>query len=106
MTTTVDPQPTLFDEVVVTHHRPTAEEAFLAYRKANPGFMGAVDRKARELWAQGNTRLSMKAIFELLRMEGEFKRIDNSWSALCTRRLIDIDTTLAHLFVTRKRRGK
>ena len=106
MTTFCD-QPSLFESAtVVRNERPTAEEAFRAFRKANPTFMGAVDRKARELGQAGAKRISMKFIFELLRMEGEFGSIDNTFSALCTRRLVDIDPTLAHLFVTRKRKGE
>ena len=106
MTTAVDPQPSLWDQVRVIHTRPTAEEAFAQFCRRNPLFMRTVAEQTYDLWKRGNTRLSMKAIFEMLRMKGDFPKIDNSHSALATRRLVELHPELAHLFVTRKRRGE
>ena len=100
--------PTLFDEsrTVVGTHKMTPEEAFRAFLRRNPRFMLAVAEQAYDLWGRGNTRLSMKGIYELLRMKGEFPMLDNSHTSLCARRLVEDHPDLAHLFVTRKRRGE
>ena len=105
MTTATDPQPTLWDEVRVIHHRPTAEEAFAQFCRRTPEFMRAIAARSYELANRGNTRLSMKLLFEEMRY-GDYPKIDNSWTALATRRLIEDHPDLAHLFVTRKRRGE
>ena len=94
--------PTLWESAtVVPRVRLSHEEAFAQFCRRNPRFMA---EQAHELWLRGNKRLSMKGIFEVLRMDGEFQKIDNSWTALATRRLVEDYPDLAHLFVTRKRK--
>ena len=104
--TLIDPQPSLWDEVTVTHQRPSSEEAFAKFCRRNPRFMRTVAEQTHELWLRGNTRVSMKLVFELIRMSGKFPKIDNSWTSLATRRLVEDHPELAQLFVIRKRRGE
>lgn len=109
--TTISPQRTLFDEVVVEHTRMSAEEAFAAFCRRNPMFLRDLARMTYEERAKGHRRVSMKLLFERVRSEGLTNqigpwRIDNSWTSLAARRLVELYPDLADSFELRKRRGE
>ena len=94
-------QRTLFEE------RPTQsrEERFALFLNANSWFVPLVIRMAREHKEKGNKRWSMKAIFELTRhqfRDGQQQYgLNNDFSALMARHVMEIATDLRGFFETR-----
>lgn len=95
-------EPSLWDSVFDVPPRRTLqspEEAFAQFRRRNPWFMPAVAKLAyRDKVDRG--RASVKRIFEELRVQpalelgtddgkGHHWRLNNSWTSLCARLLIE-----------------
>lgn len=98
-------------EKIAPAKKPTIEERFGSFVLANPHVMPAMLELARERLAHGNTRIGAKALWEELRQHlrvnqiGEW-RLDNSYTALAARRLIELEPALADVIETRKRKAK
>jgi hypothetical protein len=90
--TVTEYQPDLFGRIKVTHERLTHEQAWDRFRRRNPWFMPRLAELAYDMRSRGQ-RFSTKAGFEILRPEvndsGSQYRLDNSFSALAARRLIE-----------------
>ena len=108
--TAVEFIPTLFDSVEVVHERQSAEEAFKQFRRRNPWFLSRIATMAYEQRSRGYQRVSMKGIFELLRTqlsaEGESYRLDNTWTSLAARVVMEQYPDLDGAFEVRKRKGE
>ena len=85
--------PTLWDsQTAVKTERLTHEEAWNRFRRRNPWFMRRLAELAYEMRSRGQ-RVSVKHLFEILRPEvddsGSPWRLDNSFSSLAARRLVE-----------------
>lgn len=95
----------------VTVPRPTVQQQYEAFHKANPHVLDAVEHVADEWRAAGGTRLGMKAIFEQLRWRSGIAtrsdgwRLDNSLTSRYTRALVARRPDLADLFHMRELRA-
>jgi hypothetical protein len=79
----------------------THEQRFEKYNNENPEIYWAIKAMAYKLLQEGNRRLSMKGIFELLR--GKFPHLNNSYTADYTDLLIKYHPQYEKLFERRKR---
>ncbi len=88
----------------------TTEQAFDQFRRRNPWFLGRLATMAYEARERGNKRVSMKALFEAIRVQvppgGGDYQLNNSWTALAARRVMELYPDLANTFEIRKRRGE
>lgn len=103
-------QDSLFDSaVVVRRERLTAEESFAKFCRRNAWFLPTLAERAFELRIRGARRLSMKQLFEEVRGQvtdqGTTFRLNNDWTALASRRLVELYPDLGGLFSTRKRKS-
>lgn len=109
MTVTESPQRTLWDGVVLVRERPSAEEAFAAFRRSNPWFMRRFAQLALADRTIGRTRGSAKRYFELLRDEvaerGQRYRLNNDFTALAARIAMEDYPELEGFFETRARKS-
>ena len=108
--TTFTQQDSLFDSaVVVTPRKMTTEEAWATFVQRNGWFLPALAERAHELQRLGATRISVKQLFEEFRGrvddQGTTWRLNNSWSALAARQLVERYPDLAPLFAMRRRRS-
>ena len=91
----------------------TIEERFLAFHHANPQVYSELVDEARILKYKGCKRASIKLLYERLRWlhfiatqgEEEFK-LNNDFTALYARLIMDQETDLQAYFRTRKRAGE
>jgi len=111
--TTVDTEyaPTLFDDLdEAPEDAETVEEAFRRFRRRNPWFISRLATMAYEQRSRGYTRVSMKGLFELLRTqlsgEGKVYKLDNSWTSLAARTVMEHYPDLDGLFELRARRSE
>lgn len=90
----------------------TIEEKFMAFHQANPHVYEAMREMALELKARGFQQWGVKALYEVLRFEyamqtsheqGEF-RLNNNYTALYSRMLMDNEPELLGFFEVRERR--
>lgn len=106
----VEFMPTLFDSVEVVQHPEDSEEAFNAFRRRNPWFISRLATMAYEARSRGAKRVSMKALFELLRVQvpdtGSPYRLNNNWTALAARQVMEAYPDLDGVFALRKRKGE
>lgn len=88
---------------------PTLEQQFEAFVEANPHVMPEMLRLARARIDRGEKRVGAKALWEELRGSiraqklGDWK-LNNSFTALAARRLIELEPKLASVIETRKRK--
>lgn len=101
--------PTLFDEVKVDNKRPTAEEAFGQFCRRTPTFVRDLARMTYDERLKGNQRVSMKKLFEDLRTRKEYQdnpfRLDNNWTALASRKVMELYPDLDGAFELRRRKA-
>lgn len=101
-------QPDLFGVTVIVPHESTREERFADFCARNPWFMPRVLQLAQELRRLGARRISVKRLWEELRDEvpdqGERFRLNNSYTSLAARRLVEMDRTLRDVIEPRGRR--
>lgn len=100
----------LFDAPFVEPALPAGaslEERFIAFHALNPHVYAAIERQALRLHAQGERRISVKAIVEDLRRSriattGDDWRINNSWPAFYARILVERNPALNGLIEQRR----
>lgn len=86
----------------------TVEERFASFHELNPHVYRAIVVVARRLVAQGHNRISMRGIFEFLRIDralrtvGDAYKINNSFSGLFARRVCEHEPDLAPFFELRE----
>lgn len=89
--------------------RPSIEERFAGFLRDHPWFMDRLLREAHVLQSAGVGRISVKRLFEELRVEvegrGDTWALNNDFTALAGRRLIEMDHGLNRLIEVRKRRA-
>jgi len=91
--------------------KPTIWARFQEFHAQNPHVLGAMHALAVQHLASGATRIGVKALWEELREHlrvqktGEYK-LDNSYTALYARALIELDPQLADVIETRRRKSK
>ena len=90
--------------------RPTAEQAFAQFCRRNGWFLPRLAEMTYELRSRGQKRVSVKLLFERLRTEmadqGNTYRLENSFTALAARRVMELYPDLDGCFATRKRAGE
>jgi hypothetical protein len=90
---------------------------FEAFHKANPHVLGEMLRLARARVAAGATRIGVKALWEELRValakrdlayDADFKafKLNNSFTALYARALIELEPSLGNVIEIRRRKAK
>ncbi|QDU67679.1 hypothetical protein [Engelhardtia mirabilis] len=91
----------------------TIEERFRAFDAANPSLRAELLRRARALRDRGVTRFGVKAIWEAIRYDASVSvygagtyRLNNSFTALYGRLLVELDPSLEGVIETRRRRGE
>lgn len=101
-------------DVVVVHKpkpKPTIGERFEAFHKAHPDVLEQMMKLCRARTDRGETRIAVKALWEELRSSlalshaGKFK-LDNSYTALYARKLIELEPALEGVIEIRKRKAK
>ena len=91
--------------------RPSISERFETFLAGNPHVMPAMLKLARAKLERGARRIGAKQLWENLReylkvtKEGNYK-LDNSYTALAARRLLELDPRLEGVIETRKRKVK
>lgn len=101
-----------------TAKRASISERWEAFRRANPHVMHEMLRLARARLERGERRIAVKALWEELRasldliaegglgpLDGKYK-LDNSFTALAARRLIELEPSLRTVIEIRKRKAK
>ncbi len=93
----------------------TITERFEAFHAAHPEVLAEMLRLARARLARGETRIGAKALWEELRSsleladdgkgEGAY-RLNNTYVACYSRRLIEIEPALGDVIETRQRKAK
>ena len=108
----------LFPEHIAPTVRPAVdqgasiEERFEAFHRANPHVYEALKRLALQLRRNGRRRFGMKALFEYLRFSyalqtvGDDFKLNNNYTALYARKLMDEVPELRGFFELRGRRGE
>lgn len=87
----------------------TIEERFAAFHGRNPQVYGALRQMALEAKRRGNRQWGMKGLFEVLRWqhamatEGDPFRLNNNYTALYARLLMDQEPELTGFFELRRR---
>ncbi|MFF4363448.1 hypothetical protein [Streptomyces sp. NPDC001604] len=86
--------------------RPTLTDRFLAFDAAHPYVYRALERLTADRLATGATRVGLKALFEDLRWQlpAGVRGLNNSFTALYARKLIDDHPHWATAFELRRRR--
>ncbi|MEV4449497.1 hypothetical protein [Streptomyces mirabilis] len=85
----------------------TVNEQFHAFDADNPHVYRALERMAARRLAAGATRVSLKGLFEDLRRQLPYgvAGLNNNYTALYARRLIDDQPDWAGVFELRRRRA-
>jgi len=90
--------------------RPSIDARFAAFTQTNPHVMVEMLRLARAHLVAGAKRIGAKALWEELRQSlrvqklGDWK-LDNSFTALAARRLIELEPALASVIEIRRRKS-
>lgn len=102
-------QPGLFERINIppVMRGQTLADRFRAFHSLNPHVYAAIERQALRLHAQGERRISVKAIVEDLRRSriattGDDWRINNSWPAFYARILVERNPVLNGLIEQRR----
>ncbi|MFF3693203.1 hypothetical protein [Streptomyces sp. NPDC002221] len=95
---------------VLGSHRATGRsftDQFRAFDARNPHVYRAPERMAARRLAAGSARISLKGLFEDLRLQLPYgvARLNNNYTALYARRLIDEHPHWAQVFELRRRRA-
>ena len=90
--------------------RPSIEERFAAFDKANPHVLREMLALARGKLSTGSNRVGAKALWEELRESIRVKKLgtwklDNSLTANYARKLIELEPALAGVIELRRRKG-
>ncbi|NYV73310.1 hypothetical protein [Streptomyces sp. UH6] len=87
--------------------RPTISEQFHAFDAAHPWIYTSLERLVAQRLAAGATRVGMKALFEVLRWRRPrgITGLNNNYTALYARRLIDEHPEWAPAIEIRRRRS-
>ena len=92
--------------------RPSIEKRWADFHATNPHVMNALLRLARARLARGDTRIGVKALWEELRSElavsrtDEVFKLNNDFTALYARKLIELDGSLATVIEVRQRKAR
>jgi hypothetical protein len=94
----------------VDREKLTLEQRFEAFDAANPHVLEEMLRLARAELRAGETRIGVKALWELLREAIRVRKLgnwklNNSFTALYARRLIELEPALAGVIETRRRKS-
>ncbi|MET8683659.1 hypothetical protein ABZV77_05530 [Streptomyces sp. NPDC004732] len=86
--------------------RPTLADRFLAYDAEHPYVYRALERLTAERIAAGATRIGLKGLFEELRwrLPQGMRGLNNNYTALYARKLIEDHPQWASAFELRRRR--
>ncbi|MFD7013946.1 hypothetical protein [Streptomyces sp. NPDC059928] len=86
--------------------RPTLTDRFLAFDAEHPYIYRSLERLTAERLAGGATRIGLKALFEDLRWQlpAGVRGLNNSFTSLYARKLIDDHPQWASAFELRRRR--
>ncbi|WP_371551479.1 hypothetical protein OG266_38665 [Streptomyces sp. NBC_00554] len=86
--------------------RPTLTDRFLAFDAEHPYVYRALERLTADRLAAGTSRVGLKALFENLRWQlpAGVRGLNNSFSALYARKLIEDHPQWAFAFELRRRR--
>jgi len=90
---------------------PTLQERFNTFHGANPHVYHVLVDLAREAKDAGRTRVGMKEIYEVarwrlrLKTKGDEFRLNNSYTSLYARLIVDTQSDLADMFEMRRRRA-
>ncbi|MDX2908209.1 hypothetical protein [Streptomyces griseiscabiei] len=91
------------------HHdaRPTITQQFHAFDAGHPWVYRALEQLVVQRLATGATRVGMKALFEALRWRHPHgvKGLNNNYTALYARRLLDAHPQWASVIEVRRRRS-
>lgn len=91
--------------------RPTIQERFWEYHAAHPEVYELLVKLARDVKARGKAKYSMKAIFERARWHYAIEKgdeefvLNNDFTALFARLIMESEPDLAEFFETRERRS-
>ncbi|MGW4345298.1 hypothetical protein ACWEL8_09500 [Streptomyces sp. NPDC004690] len=85
--------------------RLTISEQFRAFDANNPHVYRALERLAARRLAAGATRVAVKDLFEELRHQHGVTGLNNNYTALYARRLVDDHPHWARAFELRRRRA-
>lgn len=94
------------------NRRPTIAERYEIYRAQRPDVYDLLVRLARDVKARGKTTYSMKAVFERARWHFHIERgedgfvLNNDFTALFAREIMECEADLADFFETRRRRAQ
>ncbi len=110
---TASAQQSLWPELVVAEHPPTAslDERFEWFHLLNPHVAGRLRDLALELVRHGRERIGMKMLFEVLRWQqsiettGDLWLLNNSFTSRYARLLAEQEPELADAFETRTLRS-
>ncbi len=91
--------------------RPTIEERWQAFDAANPHVFRRLLELARARLDRGERYISVKALYEELRVSLSTKkeagyRLNNDFTAIAARRLLEVEPRLVGVIETRKRTAK
>jgi hypothetical protein len=102
-------QEDLFGSVDLLEPKATTEEQFAQFCRRNPWFLKRVAELTYEFRLRGAQRVSMKRVFEELRGDvedqGTTYRLNNDWSALASRRIVELYPDLDGAYAMRARRS-
>lgn len=86
--------------------RPTITDQFLAFDAAHPYVYRALEKLTAERMAAGATRIGLKELFEALRwrLPQGLRGLNNNYTALFARKLIEDHPEWAPAFELRRRR--
>ena len=90
----------------------TLAERFEAFHAANPHVLAEMLRLARARLGRGETRIGVKALWEELRSTlevqdgGDAYKLNNNYTALYARKLIEVCPELADAIEIRQRRAR
>lgn len=94
-----------------TPAKPTLAQQWEVFRAANPHVMVEMLRLARARLERGETRIGVKALWEELRESIRVQKLgdwslNNSFTALAARTLIELDPRLEPVIELRRRKAK
>jgi len=112
MTVTDAYQPELLgsERVAIEQDEVPVEERFARFCRRNPWFLKRVAEITYAKEARGATRVSMKGIFDMVRENDDVSpvgpwKLNNDWTALASRRVMELYPDLDGIYETRVRRS-
>ncbi|MER0476852.1 hypothetical protein ABR737_00525 [Streptomyces sp. Edi2] len=86
----------------------TIEDQFHAFDEQHPWIYETLERLVEERLAAGATRIGVKALFEALRWQipDRVPGLNNNFTSLYARKLIDRNSGWVHVFELRRRRAR